>query len=632
MVEQKMNPFNLPSYWSDDKNGNRKLSNEILRPNSSVRSASASLAPYHMIKVEASNIMELTMFDSKNERIMLHEFYVTPSQLSIEIPGRVGVYQTLSGDSYVDHLGAGLPTITMSGTIGPSPLLGPIGWVQFSMLREFVDTYYERCKVGNAQGTRLVLSVDFNDSPHFGQWDVTIVNFKMERSAKGPLTHSYSLSFAALDSKSPTNLHKFDVYREKRRNLITSLWNKDDGNGRQLGFNTGRYKTLAASGGFSLPAFKKDQLDLYSPEKYITYRTPSEPTIQEFKERFGYPPDSTQKVSEFRYYDSISSGLSTSGNPNSYKRVSLGNSTSAAESNTSTTEYDYAYAANNNSNTQGFSGTGSVQANVATIIESESLPISGCLTVGQTLVGKGIIVGTKVLKINSGSGKAGTYIIDTYHSTATEDNIEITGWVFTNQMVSTAAKIKSEIYFNASTAGPFTTLDDISYNSSRIRGKINYLHNKTIVGPMTRSRFFGSSSVSGPNEPIILEVSNAVRLTETVKMSDLPNGTGINLLFAINIFNELFNHNEQLTFNTKELSPAVYINGFLQERYTYEGYGDSVKQTILEIIKNKYPNLENMTDSKINEIATWIAVQSNLSVSFTEKLPWGTELRIPRIL
>ena len=618
MVEQKMNPFNLPSYWSDDKNGNRKLSNEILRPNSSVRSASASLAPYHMIKVEASNIMELTMFDSKNERIMLHEFYVTPSQLSIEIPGRVGVYQTLSGDSYVDHLGAGLPTITMSGTIGPSPLLGPIGWVQFSMLREFVDTYYERCKVGNAQGTRLVLSVDFNDSPHFGQWDVTIVNFKMERSAKGPLTHSYSLSFAALDSKSPTNLHKFDVYREKRRNLITSLWNKDDGNGRQLGFNTGRYKTLPANLPLTSKSFLSpgDSLDLFSPEKYITYKTPSKPTIKEYKERFAYPPDSTQKVSEFRYYDSISSGFPISTNPNSYKKLSLGDRDGAATSNINA---DYAY-------TDTFAGQGSVQGNVATI--SVVYSGSGPLTVGQTLVGKGIIVGTKVLKINSGSGLQGTYIIDTYHSKATEDNTNITGFVFTNQMVATSSRITSEIYFNASTA-PFTTLDDVSYKSSQIRGKIDFLKNKTIVGPMTRSRFFGSNSVSGPNDTVVLEVSNAVHLTNNVNMSALPNGSGTNLLFAINIFNELWNHEEQLTFNPNELSPEVYINGFLQERCTYKGYCDSLRQTILQVIKNKYPSLADLQESKINEIATWIAVQSNITAKFDELLPWGTELRIP---
>jgi len=623
MVEQT-NPFNLPSYWQDDPNGNRKLNKEVLRPNSTVRSASASLAPYHMIKVEASNIMELTMFDSKNERIMLHEFYVTPSQLSIEIPGRVGVYQTLSGDSYVDHLGAGLPTITMSGTIGPSPLQGPIGWVQFSMLREFVDTYYERCKVGNAQGTRLVLSIDFNDSPHFGQWDVTIVNFKMERSAKGPLTHSYSLSFAALDSKSPTNLHKFDVYREKRRNLITQLWNKDGGGGRQLGFNTGRYATRPASGGFSSPTFKGDQLDLYSPEKYITYRTPSKPTISEYKKRFGYPPDSIQKFSEFRYYDSISSDFSISTFPNSYKKLSLGNSSGAAISNISNA--DYAYAGDP------FAGQGSVQGNVATI--SVVYSGSGPLTVGQTLVGKGIIVGTKVLKINSGSGLVGTYIIDTYHSKATEDNTNITGFVFTNQMVATTSNayspsINSEIYFNASTA---ITLDDVSYKNSQIRGKIDYLHNKTIVGPMTRSKFLGSRSILDPDGPVVLEVSNAVHLINSVNMFDLPNGLGTDLPFAINIFNKLWNYDEQLTFNEDELSPAVYINGFLQQQYTYKGYCEALKETILEIIKNKYPNLENMTESKINEIATWIAVQSNISESFTEKLEWGTELRIPRIL
>ncbi|NBU47722.1 MAG: hypothetical protein EBS34_09845, partial [Flavobacteriales bacterium] len=438
----------------------------------------------------------------------------------------------------------------------------------------------------------------------------------------------YSISFAALDSKSPTNLHKFDVYREKRKNLITKFWIADEGNGRQFGFNTGRYKTIPTPDVFkftNLIALKKDQLDLYSPEKYIRYKTPSKPSVQEYKQIFGFPPDNIQKFSEFRYYDSISSGFPAALNPNSYKRLSLGSSTGPA---LSPIVADYAYAVNSDSTT-GFSGIGSVQGNVATI----SVVNSGCLTAGQTLVGKGIIVGTKVIKINSGSGKEGTYIIDNYHDVSTENNIEITGWVFTNQMVND--KQPSEIYFNASSS-PFSTLDDVSYKNSQInfqiRGKIDYLYNKITVGAMTRSKFYGSDYVANSGESIVLEVSNAVHLIDSINMQSLPNQSGTNLLFAINIINPLWKYDNTVNFSPDELSPAIYINGFLQPRYTYNDYCESVKQTILEIIKNKYSNTENMTEAKINEIATWIAVQSNISQTFTDKLDWGTELRIPSII
>jgi len=43
MVEQR-NPFNLPSYWSDDVNGNRTLRKEVLRPKSNITNADYAYA------------------------------------------------------------------------------------------------------------------------------------------------------------------------------------------------------------------------------------------------------------------------------------------------------------------------------------------------------------------------------------------------------------------------------------------------------------------------------------------------------------------------------------------------------------------------------------------------------------
>ena len=142
--------------------------------------------------------LTLTLYDQKNEKLISYTFNVSPSEIQIEIPSRMNVYQTLNGSSYVDHIGAGLTQIIFNGMIGPNPMLGAIGWVQFSLLRKIVDEYYKRCKDGMAQNTKLRLSISFRDSPNFGCWDVSVKGLALRRNNSKPMMHQYTLSMIAL--------------------------------------------------------------------------------------------------------------------------------------------------------------------------------------------------------------------------------------------------------------------------------------------------------------------------------------------------------------------------------------------------------------------------------------------------
>lgn len=60
--------------------------------------------------------LTLTLYDQMNEKLISYVFNVSPSELQIEIPSRMNVYQTLNGSAYVDHIGAGGALFNMDGT------------------------------------------------------------------------------------------------------------------------------------------------------------------------------------------------------------------------------------------------------------------------------------------------------------------------------------------------------------------------------------------------------------------------------------------------------------------------------------------------------------------------------------
>lgn len=125
-------------------------------------------------------------------------FYVAPQDISITKPGRMSVYQSLSGKAHVDHNGQGLATITLRGHTGYSPLLGPIGVIQFAFLRNIIDEYYKLCSEGKTKNIKLILDINFADYPGYGTYEIAVQSFSMERSSRMPLINSYELSAIAL--------------------------------------------------------------------------------------------------------------------------------------------------------------------------------------------------------------------------------------------------------------------------------------------------------------------------------------------------------------------------------------------------------------------------------------------------
>lgn len=145
------------------------------------------------------------------EKKQTYTFYVSPDQVTIQMPGRVQVYQTARGAAHVDHMGAGLSSVIIAGQTGLNPLVGNPGLVQYRLLRQLVESYFDLCE--NAVGpnsVELQLTISYKDNPNFGRWPVTIKDFTMTRSIQKPLENRYALSMIIIgrniySSKKPTS-------------------------------------------------------------------------------------------------------------------------------------------------------------------------------------------------------------------------------------------------------------------------------------------------------------------------------------------------------------------------------------------------------------------------------------------
>lgn len=130
-----------------------------------------------------------------------YTFYVTPEQIQVTIPSRMSVYQTIGGNTYVDHLGEGVTSVHLNGTtgyrLGGKYTIG-FGYASYQMLRYLVNKYNDACRQGLTAKTRLVLHMGFPDSGDFGTWDVTIQELSLQRSAAQPLLFRYTLALVCL--------------------------------------------------------------------------------------------------------------------------------------------------------------------------------------------------------------------------------------------------------------------------------------------------------------------------------------------------------------------------------------------------------------------------------------------------
>jgi hypothetical protein len=150
----------------------------------------------------SSNIVTLTLIDPQNAlNRWVYSFYVTPDQFEVETPSRVAVYQSIGGGSYIDHLGEGITSINMTGNTGfrqgQSNRLGTAA-LQAALLRDIVRKYNDFCRRGFSSKTILKLQVSFADDPAFGEWNVTVKNFVVQRSMSMPLLFRYTLNLVCL--------------------------------------------------------------------------------------------------------------------------------------------------------------------------------------------------------------------------------------------------------------------------------------------------------------------------------------------------------------------------------------------------------------------------------------------------
>lgn len=137
------------------------------------------------------------------------------------MPGRVQVYQTARGAAHVDHMGAGLSSVIIAGQTGLNPLVGNPGLVQYRLLRQLVESYFDLCE--NAVGpnsVELQLTISYKDNPNFGRWPVTIKDFTMTRSIQKPLENRYALSMIIIGR----NIYSSKNPRQNARHQTLPRW------------------------------------------------------------------------------------------------------------------------------------------------------------------------------------------------------------------------------------------------------------------------------------------------------------------------------------------------------------------------------------------------------------------------
>jgi hypothetical protein len=153
---------------------------------------------------------------------MTYTFYVPPQEIEINTPSRVTVYQNISGNTFVDNLGAGTTLISFNGTTGfmynksgQSVNNRGAGHLSYQLLKYICQIYHEACKKGQTAFAKLTLNISLPDAPEFGQWKVTIKDFIVKRSVSEPLLFRYQINFICLSedtfsatysTPSPTNV------------------------------------------------------------------------------------------------------------------------------------------------------------------------------------------------------------------------------------------------------------------------------------------------------------------------------------------------------------------------------------------------------------------------------------------
>ncbi|NBS88416.1 hypothetical protein EBS67_00125 [bacterium] len=189
-----------PSIYSDQTGRFTAATNEV----GAIPDVSPLSSPPKTIFDQDSTVFcSLTLIDKNGELKLEYQFYVSPESISIEVPSRVAVYQSILGNTYIDHLGQGVSSISLAGTTAFKGKHGiGFGYAQYAILRQIIDLYNEECRAGNARSVRLRLALKFPDSPDYGEWDVTLRNYVLSRNVAQPLLFRYQLTLLCLGKNS----------------------------------------------------------------------------------------------------------------------------------------------------------------------------------------------------------------------------------------------------------------------------------------------------------------------------------------------------------------------------------------------------------------------------------------------
>ena len=191
-----------PSIYSDQTGAFLTTTAEaaaLPEPVSPVATSSVSI-----ISDEDSQVWtNLTLIGKDKNTILDYTFYVGPESIQMSIPSRVAVYQSIGGNTYIDHLGEGVKSISIQGNTAykGKPSIG-FGYAQYQILRQIINRYNDECRLGHARSVQLILSLRFPDSPDYGVWPVTVREFTLSRNASQPLLFRYQLSLYCLAENS----------------------------------------------------------------------------------------------------------------------------------------------------------------------------------------------------------------------------------------------------------------------------------------------------------------------------------------------------------------------------------------------------------------------------------------------
>lgn len=189
-----------PSIYSDQTGKFTATTSEV----GAIPDVSPLSSPPKIIFDQDSTVFcSLTLIDKNGELKLEYQFYVSPESISVEVPSRVAVYQSILGNTYIDHLGQGVSSISLAGTTAFKGKHGiGFGYAQYAILRQIIDLYNEECRAGNARSVRLRLALKFPDSPDYGEWDVTLRNYVLSRNVAQPLLFRYQLTLLCLGKNS----------------------------------------------------------------------------------------------------------------------------------------------------------------------------------------------------------------------------------------------------------------------------------------------------------------------------------------------------------------------------------------------------------------------------------------------